>query len=121
MKITIRTGTRVMPRTEENATERVFVHAKGRNMKYEQLKENGWTNLLRGGHQNAPPFFLGQLASRRACAGNVLRQMPVAIFDHDDRCVDEHSDRQRQSTKRHNVGTDVQEVHRYEGRKNRDG
>src|SRR5690242_5322295 len=33
MKITIRTGTSVMARIEENATERVLVHARGRNMR----------------------------------------------------------------------------------------
>src|SRR4030095_3023574 len=33
MKITIKTGTSVMARIEENATERVFVHASGRNMR----------------------------------------------------------------------------------------
>src|SRR6266567_3490188 len=33
MKITIRTGTSVMARIDENATERVFVHARGRNMR----------------------------------------------------------------------------------------
>src|SRR6266487_2932995 len=33
MNITIRTGTSVMARIEENATERVLVHARGRNMR----------------------------------------------------------------------------------------
>src|SRR6266567_379035 len=33
MNITIRTGTRVMARIDENATERVLVHARGRNMR----------------------------------------------------------------------------------------
>src|SRR3989441_13370184 len=33
MKMTIRTGTSVMARIEENATERVLVHASGRNMR----------------------------------------------------------------------------------------
>src|SRR5713226_10303931 len=33
MKITIKTGTSVMARIEEKATERVFVHARGRNMR----------------------------------------------------------------------------------------
>src|ERR1700674_834134 len=33
MKITIRTGTSVMARIEEKATERVLVHARGRNMR----------------------------------------------------------------------------------------
>src|SRR6202158_2315674 len=33
MKITIRTGTSVMARIEENATERVFVQASGRNIR----------------------------------------------------------------------------------------
>src|SRR5579859_303274 len=32
MKMTIRTGTRVMARMEEKATERVLVHARGRNI-----------------------------------------------------------------------------------------
>src|SRR5690242_21656732 len=33
MKITIKTGTSVMARIEENATERVLVQARGRNMR----------------------------------------------------------------------------------------
>ena len=37
--------------------------------------------------------------------------MPVSVFDHDDRSIDQDANRQRQATKRHDVGTDVQVVH----------
>ena len=40
-----------------------------------------------------------------------FRQMPIAILDHDDRCIDQHTDRQRKSTQRHDVRADLQVVH----------
>src|SRR5438309_1269881 len=45
--------------------------------------------------------------------------MPVAVFDHYDRGVDQHSYRQRQPAKRHDVGADLEIVHRDEGRDDR--
>ena len=46
--------------------------------------------------------------------------MAIAVLHHHNRCVDEHTYGQREAPKRHDVGTDVQEVHGYEGRQYRD-
>ena len=54
----------------------------------------------------------GWLAMLAAVAA--FRQMPIAVLHHHDRGVDQHANRQRQSAERHDVGADVQVVHRNE-------
>ena len=43
-----------------------------------------------------------------------FRQMPIAVFDHHDRRIDQHADRQCQAAQRHDVGTDLEIIHGYE-------
>ena len=47
--------------------------------------------------------------------------MAVAVFDHHDRRIDEHADRQRDAAQRHDVRAHAQPVHRDEGHQHRDG
>ena len=47
--------------------------------------------------------------------------MPVAVFNHDNRRIDEHADRQRDAAQRHDVRRHSQPVHRDEGHDHRDG
>src|ERR1700752_2424912 len=47
---------------------------------------------------------------RRLC----FRQMAIAVFDHDDRRVDQNPDGEREAAERHDVGANLQIVHRNE-------
>ena len=50
-----------------------------------------------------------------------IGEMTIAVFDHDDRSIDEHSNRQSNSAERHDVRGHAQPVHRDERHKNRNG
>ena len=79
-------------------------------------KEDRRANLFRAAHQNASssPSSVTLLPMR--CSRHALRQVAVAVFHHDDGGIDQDADGQRQSAQRHDVGTDMQEIHRDEGR-----
>ena len=51
----------------------------------------------------------------------VIGKVPVSVLDHHNGGIDQHANRQRQATKRHDVRTHVQVVHRNEGNHNSDG
>src|SRR5258708_5039367 len=75
MKMTIRTGTSVMARMEENATERVFVQARGRNMRpsWASRRKTGRkeTRIRRSGKKIAGKSFDGVVDEAGAVvAGN---------------------------------------------------
>src|ERR1700677_174984 len=85
-----------------------------------QREENGPADLLRGRQQDSLSFGFGyRLASQRR---QVLRlgQVPVPVFDHHDRSVHQHAYRQCQPSQRHDVGADLQIVHRNKRRDDRD-
>ena len=48
-------------------------------------------------------------------------KMAVSVFHHDNGGIHEHADRKRQAAERHDVGADMQVVHRDEGRQHGDG
>ena len=50
-----------------------------------------------------------------------FRQMPVAVLDHHNGRIDEHTNRQRNAAQRHDVRGDSQPVHRNERHQHRDG
>ncbi len=54
-------------------------------------------------------------------AGLALGKLPVTVFDHDDGCVNQNANRQGQTAEGHDVGSDVEVVHRDEGGDYRDG
>src|SRR5882762_2257529 len=45
--------------------------------------------------------------------------MPIPVLNHDNRGVYQNSNRQRQAAERHDVGADMQVIHRYESHRNR--
>ena len=91
-------------------------HWQERNDDNDEREENRRAYLLRRIEQDTAalhfvnrPVFLS------------FREMAVPVLDHDDGGVHEHSDGKGKSAQRHDVGGDVQVIHRDEGREHGDG
>ena len=51
----------------------------------------------------------------------MLGEVAVAVFDHDDGSIHQHTNRKGEAAQRHDVGTDVEVVHGNERGRNGDG
>ena len=122
MNNTIRAGTTVIARKEENPTDSVLVQANGRNIRPscassrktgkkgdhddEQRKEQCGSHLLGRINENSSPLALCNLAS--------FGKMPIAVLDNNDGRIDQYANRKGETSQRHNVAADVQKVHGHE-------
>src|ERR1700722_17722267 len=95
-------------------------HRKERDDYNNQREKNRTTDLLGGRQQDSSPFIFGYRLAFQRCIVLRLRQVPISVLDHHDRSVDEHAYRQGQSAERHDVGAELQIIHRNERRDDRD-
>src|SRR5215469_12842463 len=92
-------------------------HRKKRNHDDQKRKENSGRDLFGRVEKNLLALRLG---NRRRCACLMFRELAIAVLNHNNGCIDQNTDSQGQASKRHDVGTDVQLVHRDERGDHRD-
>ena len=109
MNNTIKTGTRVTARSDENPTARVFVQASGRNIRPSCASKRNTgrkeTTMIRREKKRAGPtcFAASKQDAAAVTFSNrlgrlVFGKVSVAVFDHDDCRVHQNANRQGQST-----------------------